>query len=135
MLDESPDLNAQPAKGRLGKKVLERESTEEFTAARKRHPAVESAIHQLECDGLDRVRTHGAAGFARTVVLSILAANIHRLGKALLARDHRCERRKLRPLSSKGPDVRPTPHPFQPERFAPRGMGLAPSRKAPQDAS
>ena len=96
-LDEILDLNALPAKGRLGKQALERESAEEFAAARKRHPAVEPAIHQLECYGLDRVRTHGAAGFARTVALSILAANIHRLGKALLARDHRREKRKLRP--------------------------------------
>ncbi|MCY4459531.1 MAG: hypothetical protein OXC26_03875 [Albidovulum sp.] len=46
---------------------------------RRRHHAVESAINNLEQRGLDRVRTRGAAGFERTVDLSILAANLHRI--------------------------------------------------------
>ena len=33
--------------------------------------------------GLDRVRSHGADGFARTVALSVLAANLHRIGLIL----------------------------------------------------
>ena len=42
--------------------------------------AVESAINHLEHRGLDRVRSHGADGFAHTVAWSILAANLHRIG-------------------------------------------------------
>ena len=95
-LDQILKLNALPAKGRLGAEAQERENAAEFLAARKQHSAVESGIHHLECHGLDRVRTHGAAGFARTVALSILAANIHRLGKLLLAKDHQRQRRKRR---------------------------------------
>ena len=83
-LDQILKLNALPAKGRLGAEAQEREKVPEFLAARKQHSAVESGIHHLECHGLNRVRTHGAAGFARTVALSILAANIHRLGKLLV---------------------------------------------------
>ncbi len=57
-----------------------------FVARRRRHPGVESAIHALESHGLDRVRTHGRAGFERTVGISILAANLHRLGRLLQQR-------------------------------------------------
>ena len=67
----------------------ERESDEAFSAARRQHPAVESAINALEHRGLDRVRTHGADGFARTVALSVLAANLHRLGRLLRERKRR----------------------------------------------
>ena len=50
---------------------------------RRQHPAVESAINSLEHRGLDRVRTHGTEGFARMVALSVLAGNLHRLGRLL----------------------------------------------------
>ena len=50
---------------------------EDFKFARQQHPAVESAINNLEQRGLDRVRTRGADGFSRTVALSILALNLH----------------------------------------------------------
>ena len=95
-LDQILKLNVLPAKGRLAAEAQERENAPEFLAASKQHSAVESGIHHLECHGLDRVRTHGATGFARTVALSILAANIHRLGKLLLAKDHRRKKRKRR---------------------------------------
>lgn len=74
------ELNAMPAKGRLSASRRSIEAQLDFAEARQQHPAVESAIHNLEERGLDRVRTHGKAGFARTVALSILAANIHRVG-------------------------------------------------------
>ncbi|MCY4657550.1 MAG: hypothetical protein OXC80_12150 [Gammaproteobacteria bacterium] len=51
--------------------------------ARRQHPAVESAIHALECHGLSRIRNRGAEGFERTVAISILAANCHRFGRML----------------------------------------------------
>ena len=90
-LDGLLDLNVLPRRGRLTKAERERESDAAFAAARRRHPAVESAINALEHRGLDRVRTHGADGFGRTVALSVLAANLHRLGRLLRER----ERRKL----------------------------------------
>jgi len=43
----------------------------------------------LEHRGLDRVRTRGAEGFARTASLSIVAANVHRLGRIYLDKDRR----------------------------------------------
>ncbi len=91
-LDALLECNALPAKGTLSQKAREREARPEFAAARRQHPAVESAIHNLECRGLDRVRAHGRDGFARTVALAILAANLHRIGLAL----QRAERDKIR---------------------------------------
>ena len=76
-----------PAKGRLSASRREHESHPDFVLARQQHPAVESAINNLEHRGLDRVRTHGKAGFARTVALSILAANVLRVGLLIRAQE------------------------------------------------
>ncbi len=81
------ELNAMPRKGRLSKADRVRESGEAFREARRAHAAVESAINNLEHRGLDRVRSHGKKGFARTVALAVLAANVHRLGLMLRARE------------------------------------------------
>ncbi len=87
-LDKQLEHNGLPRKGRLTQADRERENAAPFKAARRQHPAVESAINNLEHRGLDRVRTHGAEGFERTVALSILAFNVHRLG-LILRRQHR----------------------------------------------
>ena len=91
-LDELLDKNVLPRKGRLSKADQQREGAEEFVKARKQHPAVESAINNLEHRGLARVRSFGRRGFARTVALSVLAANVHRLGLIL-----RNQQRKKKP--------------------------------------
>ena len=72
-----------PVKGRGSQESRAYEATEAFVEARRQHPAVESAIHALECHGLSRIRNRGAERFERTVALSILAANCHRLGRLL----------------------------------------------------
>ena len=72
-----------PKKGRLNAADQERESEEAFARARKQHPTVESAINHLEHHGLDRVRAKGAEEFARTVGLTIVSANLQRLGRML----------------------------------------------------
>lgn len=91
-LDELLDLNALPKKGYLSKADRERETDEDFVSARRAHPAVESAINALEHRGLDRVRSRGAEGFKRTVALSVLAGNLHRLGRFLQARERKRRR-------------------------------------------
>ena len=92
-LDGLLGLNALPRKGRLSGKDKEREGAEEFVQARQQHPAVESAINNLERRGLDRVRTHGKAGFERTVALAVTAANLHRIGLLLQRRARKALRR------------------------------------------
>ena len=88
----APYVNALPSSGYLSKANRERESEESFVSARRAHPAIESAINGLEHRGLDRVRSQGADGFARAVALSVLAANLHRIGLLLQKR----ERKRLR---------------------------------------
>ena len=82
-LDEVLDDNVLPKKGRLSKADRGREQGETFAAMRRQHPAVESAINNLEHRGLDRVRSKGPRGFARTVALAVVALNVHRLGRVL----------------------------------------------------
>ena len=82
-LDELLVDDVLPKKGRLSKADRDREQGETFAAMRRQHPAVESAINNLEHRGLDRVRSKGREGFARTVVLSVVALNVHRLGRLL----------------------------------------------------
>ncbi len=86
-LGDTLELNAMPAKGRLPASRREHEAQPDFVLARQQHPAVESAINNLEQRGLNRVRTHGKAGFARTVALSILAANVLRVGLLIRAQE------------------------------------------------
>ncbi len=88
-LDALLDLNALPGKGYRSRVDREREAEESFAAARRAHPAIESAINGLEHRGLNRVRTHGADGFARAVALSVLAANLHRIGSILQKRERK----------------------------------------------
>ena len=90
-LDALLDVNALPGRGYLSRADREREE-EESVAARRAHPAIESAINGLEHRGLDRVRSHGADGFARTVALSVLAANLHRIGLILQKRERKRQR-------------------------------------------
>ena len=65
-------------------------------AAQRAHAAVESAINNLECRGLNRVRAHGADGFKRMVGLSVLSTNFHRIGLILQHKER--ERLKLQCL-------------------------------------
>ena len=94
-LDALLDVAALPKKGRLSNADRAREEDESFAAARRVHPAIESAINGLEHRGLDRVRNHGADGFARAVSLSVLAANLHRLGLLLQKRERKRRRRRV----------------------------------------
>ena len=93
-LDDRLELNALPGKGRRNRAAREREAAEEFAAMRRQHPAVESAINALEHRGLDRVRTHGTEGFARMVALSVLAGNLHRLGRLLRQQEQDARKRR-----------------------------------------
>ncbi len=96
-LDEILEGNYLPKKGKLGEKDRQRQGSEEFTEARRQHPAVESAINGLNHKGCEKVRVHGKEGFARSVALSVLAANIYRLGVLVRNREREKEKRRLKP--------------------------------------
>jgi hypothetical protein len=87
-----------PKKGRWSKQDRLIESEEEFVAARKQHPAVESAINALEVHGLDRCLDHGLDGFKRYVALAVVGRNIQKLGSILLQREKEIEQKKQQKL-------------------------------------
>lgn len=96
-LDAMLDVNALPKKGRLSAADREREADPDFADARRKHPGVESAINGLEHRGLGRVRLRGRDRFELAVGLSVIAANIHRIGRILRERERALllrERRK-----------------------------------------
>ena len=115
-LGDRLDLNAIPVKGRRPARRRAIEEQPDIAEARQQHPAVEAAINNLDQRGLDRVRTHGKAGFARTVALSILAANVHRVGLLIRAR----ERERLKRLQRRAARVHRGAAPVQPGTGCPR---------------
>ena len=86
-LEQMLEVSALPKKGRLSQADQAREGAAEFRAARRAHPAVESAINNLEQRGLNRVLSRGPDGFERMVGLGVLAANVHRIGLVLQRRE------------------------------------------------
>ncbi len=82
-LDELLDLNVIPKLSYRNAKQRDRESHPDVLKARLQHPAIESAINNLQQQGMGLIRTHGKEGFDRSVGLAVLAADIHRLGKVV----------------------------------------------------
>lgn len=93
-LKERLDCVALPKKGRLTQTEQLRESDPEFTALRRQHSAVESAINALGVHGLDKCPDHGIEGFKRYVALAVVARNIQRLGALLRQQEREAEQRK-----------------------------------------
>ncbi len=108
------DLNTLPRKGYLSKASRVRQQASEFKAARKQNPAVESAIKNLEQRGLDRVLGRGVDGFERVVVLSVLVANLRRLGLLQHQERERLRRRKRRDYAPPDASALPAARPFKP---------------------
>ena len=91
------ESNVMPKKGRLSAADKEREGAAGHVEKRRKHPAVESAIANLERRGMDRVREDGREGFERAIGLSVVAANVHRLGLILKRKERkRLKRQRLR---------------------------------------
>ena len=77
------DKTTLPKKGKLNEKEKEREYSEEFLKAKRKHSAVESAIGALQNHGLDICPDKGLKGFLRYVAIGMLARNIQILGNFL----------------------------------------------------
>jgi hypothetical protein len=74
-------LLVMPKKGKRNKQETQEEYDKEFIKLRHKHSAVESNINQLEHNGLGRCCDKTLKGFKRYASLSVLAYNMHRLGK------------------------------------------------------
>lgn len=76
-----------PKKGKLNQEEQIEEHGKGFKKLRHLHSAVESNINELEYCGLDRCPDRGLHGFKRYVAIAVVAYNLHRIGKELLALD------------------------------------------------
>lgn len=74
-------MPVMPKKGKRTKTETEFERSSEFRKLRYAHSAVESNINQLEHNGLNRCPDKGLTNFKRYTALSVLAYNLHWLGK------------------------------------------------------
>ena len=79
-LDTMLEVTAMPSKGNPTKAEQERQSTPEYKKARKGHSAVESCMNNLNHRRMDVVREVKP----EAVALSVLSANIHRLGTIIV---------------------------------------------------
>jgi len=80
-----------PKKGKRSQADLERERKPSFIKGKRAHSAVESNINELEHRGLDRCPDKGIKGIRCYVGLSVIAYNMHRIGKILLEQDRKKE--------------------------------------------
>lgn len=76
-----------PKRGNHTKADKEREGSKEYKKLRNQHSAIESNINMLEHHGLNRCMDKGLYGYKRCVGLSVLAYNLHVLGKAIQMQD------------------------------------------------
>ena len=74
-----------PKKGKPNQKEKAEESEKEFKKFRHQHSAVESNINELEHRGLGRCPSRGFQSYKRYIGLGIIAYNLHKIGKELLA--------------------------------------------------
>ena len=85
-LQKAVGLACLPRKGRSQSK----EKAVDFVSARCQHAAIESKIGSLQSgNGLVRCRDKGRVGFARYVMLAVVARNLQTLGRLLLSQPAR----------------------------------------------
>ena len=65
-----------------------------FIEGRRRHAAVESAIHALEVHGLDRCPDRELPAFERYVALAIVARNLQILGRYIQQQERDLEKER-----------------------------------------
>jgi transposase, IS5 family len=77
------DLVVLPKKGRLSKIDKERQYTQEFKDAKRKHSAVEASISALENHGLDKCPDRGEETFEAYVAFAVVGRNTQILGNII----------------------------------------------------
>jgi len=85
-----------PKRERHTKEDKEREDQTDFKMLRRKHSAVESNINMLEHHGLNRCPDKGLKHFKNYVGLSVLAHNLHQLGKKIITKQQKEEEKNLK---------------------------------------
>lgn len=85
-----------PKRGRHTKEDTKREGEPAYKLLRRKHSAVESNINMLEHHGLNRCPDKGLKHYKNYVGLSVLAYNLHQLGKKIIAKQQKEEEKILK---------------------------------------
>ncbi|MEO7311342.1 MAG: ISNCY family transposase [Chitinophagaceae bacterium] len=83
-----------PKRGKHTKADKQREGSKDYKQLRNQHSAVESNINMLEHHGLNRCMNKGLHGYKRCVGLSVLAYNLHVVGKAIQVQEKIVQEKK-----------------------------------------
>jgi len=85
-----------PKRGKLSKAEESEQQTKAFKKLRHAHSAVESNINSLEHHGLDRCPDKGLPNYKRYVGLGVLAYNLQIIGKQIVKKKQRSERKLVK---------------------------------------
>jgi|TARA_B110001454_G_scaffold83125_1_gene79875 hypothetical protein len=99
-LEGKVGLIVMPKKGKRRIEEQERESAPKFARLKNQHSAIESEINCLEHHGLNRCPDKGYHGFKRYVGFGILAYNLHKIGKQLIAKKKKEMEKYFDPLKA-----------------------------------
>jgi IS5 family transposase len=87
-LEKKVEKLIMPSKGkRTADQIKEEKDDKMFKAFRNKHSAVESNINELEHAGVNKVPDKGLRGFKKYVAMGVLAYNIRRLGRIVIAQN------------------------------------------------
>jgi len=81
-----------PKPGNKSEKIENEEGQTRYIKLRQKHSAVESNINELECGGAGKVPDKGLDGFKDYVAWSVVAYNLKRLGRIVLAQQRQVVR-------------------------------------------
>lgn len=84
-LETEVDQLIMPSKGRQTEGQKEESKGKGYIKLNNKHSAVESNINELEHAGVDKVPDKGLPAFKRYVAMGVLAYNIRRLGRIVIA--------------------------------------------------
>ena len=99
-LEGKVGLIVMPKKGKRRLEEQERESAPKFVRVKNQHSAIESEINCLEHHGLNQCPDKGYHGFKRYVGFGVLAYNLHKIGKQLIAKKKKAMKKQLDPLKA-----------------------------------
>lgn len=99
-LERKVDVVVMPKKGKRRKEDQERESAPKFARLKNQHSAIESEINCIEHHGLNRCPDKGFHGYKRYVGFGVLAYNLHKIGKQLIAKKKKALEKQFDPLKA-----------------------------------
>jgi hypothetical protein len=94
LISQEIETVVMPKKGRKNQTEQQEEASKEFKSLRHKHSAIESNINELEHHGLNKCPDKGQYGFEKYVAMGVLSYNLNKLGKILLSKVAKPDKKK-----------------------------------------